>query len=190
MAEDPVGHPPPRLQINNPDAQAAAAEIEDPPEAVDQWEMGREAHALLVAGHDWDEVIAQVGFESPEIARLHVQGYLSFTHVMTGDDERAFARRIQLDQLREIRKQWWDNATTMRDKDSAAVVLKAMDQEAKLLELYELSQRSNSSQTIVIMGDNMAADLRELALAMGQRDAVGPPAPAAPRVIEGAVVQH
>lgn len=178
MAKSPAGgvarKAPPRRGKKapiSPEAQAAIDEIQNPLPVEDPHENARAAHTRLVAGASWEEILTEFEFPSMGEATLAVQAYLSYVHVMTGDDERQYAKRRQLDRLETLWREWHALGTTMKDKDAARVLLEINRQIVSLQELDNMSQRQGSSQTIVITAvrGDMAGQLEAMALAQERR---------------------
>lgn len=160
-ADDPVGEA----------AKAAIAVIENPPEVVDLYENPRKAHEELLAGAGWETVTAKFGYHTVQEATLAVQAYLAYVHVMTGDDERQMAKRMELDRLDVMWREWYQLGTSLRDSDAAKVLLAISKARRELHELDKMSQRQGSQQTIVITtGGAMAAQLQQLALDQQARE--------------------
>lgn len=166
-------------------AKKAAMVVAAPPE--DPWERARKAHEAILAGGNWETVTTEHEYPSVEVATTDVRAYLAYVHVMTGDDERQVAKRIELDRLDAMWRQWWELGTSMKDEKAAAVLLKIGERRAKLLELEGMSQRQMGDQTIIITGGaNMADELR--AIALGGRQDDTPVALEPPQDVEDAVV--
>jgi hypothetical protein len=162
-----------------PAAAAALAEIENPEPPADPWVRARAAHVALMGGDNWEAAASEHGFDDVRDCQMQVRAYLSYVHTMTGDEEREVAKRLELERLDAMHKQWWELGTVMRDKDAAQVLLAIGKRRAELLELTTMSQRQGNSQTIVITGDGgMADELRQMAMAEVARQAVQKQLPA------------
>jgi hypothetical protein len=118
-----------------PAAAAALAEIENPEPPADPWVRARAAHVALMGGDNWEAAASEHGFDDVRDCQMQVRAYLSYVHTMTGDEEREVAKRLELERLDAMHKQWWELGTVMRDKDAAQVLLAIGKRRAELLEL-------------------------------------------------------
>jgi len=116
-----------------------------------------------MTGMNWATVAETVGWgdvPNPEkFAQLQVKDYLISSAVQVSDEERQHILQLEMDRLDRLQEIAWE-LVEERDLKAIDVVLRVMNQRARLLGLETINVNSQVTQAMVVVGGDKENFLR------------------------------
>lgn len=133
----------------------------------DPFDPAYEAYKLRLKGADWQTISEQTGYSNRTSCQVAVKNYLERAAVERSAEKKREVLELEIARLDALQEAYWDAAMKMDDK-AAQIVLKTMQQRAKLRGLEQPDEKNSASKTILVSGRNYNKMLQEIAA--GQHD--------------------